>query len=91
MLVKILGAIDLISATIFLAMTFGFEPYLSIMLFCAGLLFVKSLFILGGEPLSAIDLVASLTLATSIFFSLPIALLWMLSFLLISKGIVSFI
>jgi hypothetical protein len=91
MLVKILGAIDILSFIIFLTLTFGFSPYLRIVLFCAGLLFMKGLFILIGEPLSAIDILASISLIISIFFTLPSILLWTLAFLLLSKGMVSFI
>lgn len=91
MLVKILGGIDLLSATVLLAMTFGITPYVQIALFCAGLLFLKGLFIFGGEPLSLIDLTGSVLLILSIFFTVPAVLLWVVAFLLISKGIVSFI
>lgn len=91
MFVKILGALDLAAFVVLLMIVFGATPYLQITVFCAGILFVKGLFILGGEPLSAIDLIASVLLVLSIFFTLPAILLWIVSFLLLSKGVVSFI
>lgn len=91
MLVKILGGLDLLAAITFLMIVFGINPWTQLILFCAGLLFLKGLFILTGEPLSAIDLVASLTLIISVFFVPWIGLVWMLSLLLLAKGIVSFI
>lgn len=91
MIVKVLGGIDLISAFILLMMIFGFDVHIRIVLFCAGLLFFKSLFILGGDVLSAIDLFSSTILVLSIFFTLPVFLLWTPAFLLLAKGFVSFL
>lgn len=91
MLVKILGAIDLASAFAFLMMIFGLNVFVPFILFCAGLLFLKGLFVLTGDVLSFIDFVASFTFILSIFFGLPIFLFWVFAFLLLGKGIVSFI
>jgi len=91
MLVKVLGGIDLISAFVFLMLIFGFDVHIRIILFCAGLLFFKSLFILGGDVLSGIDLFSSIMLIISIFFLPPMFLLWTSSFLLLAKGFVSFL
>lgn len=91
MLVKLLGLIDGIAAFVFLMMIFGISPWTQLVLFCAGLLFLKGLFILTGEPLSAIDLAASVVLIISIFFIPWIGLVWMLALLLLAKGVVSFI
>ncbi len=91
MLVKILGAVDVAASLAFLMTIFGinvFTPYLT---FCAGLLFLKGLFIFGGEPLSIIDIISSVLLIISIFFMPYIFLLWIFSMLLMAKGIVSFI
>jgi len=91
-LVKILGGIDLIASFVFLMLVFGIHPFLQLILFCAGLLLLKGLMIITGEiPLSIIDLFASLMLILSIFFSLPAVLLWIPAFLLLAKGIVSFV
>jgi hypothetical protein len=90
-LVKILGGIDLISSLIFLMLIFGINPFFQIMLFCGGLLLMKSMFIITGEPLSIIDLVSSILLFLSIFLTLPALFLWVPAFLLLAKGIVSFI
>lgn len=91
MLVKLLGALDLLAAITLLMIIFGITPWVQLMLFCAGLLFLKGLFILTGEPLSAIDLLASITLIVGIFFMPWPGLLWALALLLLAKGVVSFI
>lgn len=90
-LVKILGAIDLISAFTFLMLTFGMHPYLQLTLFCAGLLFLKGLFVFTGDPISVLDLLASIILLLSLVFTLPAIFLWTPAFLLIAKGILSFL
>lgn len=91
MLVKILGAIDGIAALVFLMIVFGIPPWTQLVLFCAGLLFLKGLFLFTGEPLSAIDLAASVVLLISIFFMPWAGLVWMLALLLLAKSVVSFI
>ncbi|MBS3088761.1 hypothetical protein J4402_03190 [Candidatus Pacearchaeota archaeon] len=92
MLVKILGGIDLASALAFLMLIFGIDVFTQFILFCAGLLFLKGMFILTGEIiLSVIDIFASAMLLLSIFFSLPAILLWIPAFLLLAKGLESFI
>jgi len=90
-LVKILGGIDLVSSIVFLMLTFGMEPYFQLILFCSGLLLLKGLFAFKGEPLSIIDLMSAGLLLISILFTLPSILLWIPAFLLLSKGIVSFL
>ena len=91
MLVKILGAVDLAAALALLLKVFGLNVLSSYLLFCAGLLFLKGLFIFAGEPLSLVDLISSVLLAISIFTTPYIFLLWCFSLLLIAKGVVSFI
>lgn len=91
MMLKVLGGIDLLSAFIFIMLTFGFDIWTQIMLFSAGLLFVKGFFIFGGDILSVVDLFSATLLILSIFLGLPIILLWIPSFLLLAKGIVSFV
>ena len=91
MLVKILGGIDLISAFTFLLMVFGVSPPFQLLLFCAGLLFLKGLFIFIGDVLSFVDMASALILIMAIFFMPPMVLLWVPSFLLLAKGIVSFL
>ena len=90
-LVKILGCIDLIASFTFLMLVFGIIPYVQLVLFCAGLLLLKGLMIFTGEiPLSIIDLFSEAMLLLSIPFTLFPALLWIPAFLLLAKGIVSF-
>ncbi|MEK6928695.1 MAG: hypothetical protein AABW65_01935 [Nanoarchaeota archaeon] len=91
MLVKILGAIDISCAIAFLMLTFGMPVFAQFTLFCAGLLMLKGLFVLKGELLSVIDLISSFILIFSIFFTLPAIIYWIPSFLLLSKGFVSFL
>jgi len=90
-LVKILGGIDLAAAVAFLMLIFGLDVFTQYLLFSAGLLFMKGLFIFTGDVLSAVDLFAALVLLLSIFFALPAILLWIPAFLLLGKGMVSFI
>jgi len=90
-LVKILGGIDLGAAVAFLMLIFGLDVFTQYLLFSAGLLFMKGLFIFTGDVLSAVDLFAAFVLLLSIFFALPVILLWIPAFLLLGKGMVSFI
>jgi hypothetical protein len=89
--VRILGAIDLISAIVFLMLVFGMQPFLQLVLFCSGLLLLKGMFAFTGDVLSFIDLVSAVLLLFSIFFTLPTFLLWTPAFLLLAKGFVSFL
>ncbi|MFH1290216.1 MAG: hypothetical protein ABIH92_02290 [Nanoarchaeota archaeon] len=90
-LVKILGGIDLAAALAFLMLIFGMNVFHQYLVFCAGLLFIKGLFIFTGDILSGIDLFSALLLFLSIPFALPSILLWIPAFLLIAKGMVSFL
>jgi len=90
-LVKILGGIDCLSAAVFLCMIFGIEPWLRITLFCAGLLLMKGLFVLTGDVLSVIDIFASIILLLSLAFTISTTFLWIPAFLLLAKGLVSFL
>lgn len=91
MLVKILGAVDVLVSIAFLMIAFGISLFIPFITFCAGILFLKGLFILGGEPLSIIDISSSLLLVLSLFFTPYVSLLWVFSLLMMFKGIVSFI
>lgn len=92
MLVKLLGAIDIVSALVFLSIIFGFSPIIPIILFCAGLLLLKGLLTIWDiNMFSIIDVLSSIVLILSIFFALPAFLIWIPAFLLLAKGIVSFI
>ena len=90
-LVKILGGIDLASAGAFLMLIFGMNVLPQYLVFCAGLLFLKGLFVLMGDVLSGIDIIAALLLFLSIPFNLPSILLWIPAFFLLAKGIISFV
>ncbi len=90
-LVKILGGMDIASALAFLMLIFGMDVMQQFLVFCAGLLFLKGMFIFMGDVLSAIDLVSALLLFLSIPFDLPAILLWIPAFFLLAKGVVSFI
>ena len=90
-LVKILGTIDLAAAIAFLMLAFSLNVFTQFLLFCIGLLFIKGLFVFTGDILSIIDLFSSLMLLLALFFSLPAILLWIPAFLLLAKGLVSFL
>ena len=92
MLVKILGGIDILSATAFLMLMFGIQPAFYFLIFCSGLLLVKGMFIFTGEIiLSLVDLISAVLLLLSIFLAIPAVLLWIPSLLLLAKGFVSFV
>ncbi|MEK6846911.1 MAG: hypothetical protein AABY16_01960 [Nanoarchaeota archaeon] len=90
MIVKILGLIDVCAALILLAGAFGVPVIFQIYVFFGGLLFMKSLFLITGDVLSAVDLVSSIIIFLSIFFTPWSFLIWTLSLLLMSKGAASF-
>lgn len=91
MIVKILGAIDLAGALALLVMIFGINVFTPFLLACSGLLFLKGLFILQGNILSLIDLFACGILLISLLITPALILLWIPAFLLLAKGVVSFI
>ncbi len=91
LILKILGAIDLVSSFAFLLLVFGFDVHFRFLLFCAGLLLLKGLFVITGDVLSIVDMFSASMLVLSIFFALPVFLLWIPAFLLIAKGFVSFV
>ena len=90
LMVRILGTFDLLAAVVFLMLTFGAHPYFQIILFCAGILLLKGLFVFRGEPLSLIDIFSSFVLLVSLLFTPPSLFLWLPAFLLMAKGIISF-
>ena len=91
MIIKILGAIDIVSAIAFLMLVFGLSVFPQYLIFCAGLLFLKGLFIISGDVLSLIDLFSAAVLLLSVFFSAWTFLLWIGAFFLFAKGVVSFL
>jgi len=90
-LVKVLGGIDLVSGVAFLMLIFGMSVPMQFILFCAGLLLLKGMFIITGDALSGIDLASAIILLLSLVFSLPMFLLWISAFILFAKGFVSFL
>ena len=88
---KILGAFDLIASSAFLMLVFGIQPFTQFLMFCAGLLIIKGFFAIVGNVLSMLDILFAIFLIISIFFALPTFLLWIPAFILIAKGLVSFI
>ncbi len=91
MLVKVLGAIDLLSAILFLMITFSLTPFTILAVFCSILLLLKGMFIFTGEVvLSLVDLFSGILLILSIFLTLPAILVWVPAFLLLAKSFVSF-
>jgi hypothetical protein len=90
-IVKVLGGIDIVSAIAFLMLIFGIDVFTRFLLFCAGLLLLKGLFIFTGDVLSVIDLYSSTVLVVAIFFVPPAIFLWIPIFLLTAKGFISFL
>jgi hypothetical protein len=90
-ILKLLGTLDLIAAAIFLTMIFGFSPPFQLLLFCGGLLLAKGMFVFTGDPLSIQDIFYSICMLLSMFFALPSFILWLCAFLLIAKGVVSWL
>lgn len=89
LILKILGAIDLFSAIVFLMIVFGMDVLAGFVIFSAILLLVKGLFIIGGDVLSFIDIFSSVILFVSLFFIPFTFLIWMCALLLFAKGFVS--
>lgn len=89
MLVKVLGAVDLVSSVAFLMLIFGIHVPLHFLLFCAGLLLMKGFFVFAGNVLSAFDILASLLLLLSLIFTPFLFLLWLSALFLLAKGVVS--
>lgn len=91
MLVKILGAIDIIASITVLALIFGIEPLTPLVIFSSSLLGLKGLFILTGDMLSSVDLISATGLILSLIFTLPPLMLWIIFFVLLAKGFISFL
>lgn len=91
MILKVLGAVDLVSSFVFLTLIFGINPPTALILACSGLLLLKGLFVITGNVLSLLDLFSSAVLIFGIFFTLPAFLLWIPAFMLLAKGFVSFL
>lgn len=90
-LVKILGGIDIAAASAFFMLIFGVDVVPQFLVFCAGLLLLKGMFIFMGDVLSGVDLIAAFLLFISMAFTLPSVLLWIPAFFLLAKGFVSFV
>jgi hypothetical protein len=88
---KVLGSIDLANAIAFLMLTFGVNVLPSYIMFCGGLLFIKGMFILRRDLLSILDIFSAIFLFLSLLVSLPTILLWTSAFLLLAKGVASFV
>jgi len=92
MLVKVLGAIDILAALIFLSAALGAKASPEILIFFAVLLFIKGfVFSLMGDWLSIQDVFYSLLLLLLVIFNLPAWLLLVATFLLIAKGAFSYL
>jgi len=90
-IVKILGLVDLVAAIVLILSLFGFSVPLQLIMFCAGLLFFKGLFVFTGDVLSIIDIFSCFVFLLSIFFTLPSIFIWIPAFLLLAKAMVSFV
>ena len=91
MLVKILGGIDVLASLVLLALSFGLGVPEKIIIVFALLLFLKGLFILTKSIASAFDLIAFIVLITTLFVILPQWIYLITAFLILQKGIFSFL
>jgi len=80
-----------VASVLFMMLIFGIDLPGRIILLCALLLFTKGLFVLRGDVLSVLDLFAAVIMILAIFFTMPSFLLWAPAFLLLAKGVVSFL
>ena len=91
MFVKVLGAIDILSAFALFALALGIHPYFQLVLFFAGVHFLKGIFIFIGDILSWIDVFGGIVLILSLVIALPPLFYWLPGFVILAKGIVSVI
>ncbi len=89
MLVKILGLIDFFIAFILFTLSFGVDLPQSLILFAAIPIALKGGFILLGDIISVIDLIAALLLFISAYHSVPFIILVVVGFLEFQKGFFS--
>ena len=89
MLIKALGAIDIIAGLILIFSSQIKFPYQILLLFGI-ILLAKSFLGMFKEFGSWIDLTTGLALMTSIIFNFPLIISIILGFLVIQKGVVSF-
>ncbi len=89
-IVKILGLIDLIASITLFSLIFGVNLPLQIIVFLGGILFMKSLFLLTGDILSAFDLISAIVFFVSFFTQPWTFLIWICSLVLMTKGLASF-
>lgn len=90
MLVKVLGAIDILSGILFL-LAIGVKPNTNILLFFGIILITKSSFGMLKDFASWIDFLSALLFILLIFTTIPKFILIIFSILLLQKGIFSLI
>jgi len=90
MFLRVLGMVDLIGGMVFLLMAMNISVFWPLVLFSMLLIFTKGLFVFVGDKLSYVDLVLSLLLFLSLFFTLPGMIAGTGSLILLAKGFASF-
>lgn len=91
MIVKLLGAIDLIVGFMFIIISFGVDINNTWIIVGAVLIGVKGLFILTKNLVSLIDLIAAGILLLSMVVDIPRAILLIIGFFTLQKGFLSFL
>ena len=89
MLVKVLGAIDLIISLIIFSHSWGLTLPGEVLIVMAVILFIKGIFIFTGDIASGMDWIVGIVLIIESFFVLPVFVLIIAGFLLLQKGFLS--
>jgi len=89
MLIKILGAIDLLAAVVFLFGVWKYFPYQALVVLGV-ILMLKSLMGMLKDFASWIDIACGIALLLAIIVDIPIAISIILAVLIGQKGIISF-
>jgi len=91
MLIKILGAIDLIISLAIFSQSWGLDIPKTMVIVFATILFIKGLFIITGDIASVLDWIVAIVLIIEIFYNLPAFILIIAGFLLLQKGFLSIV
>ena len=91
MLLKVLGAIDVLTGLILVGLGLGAEIQKSILIICGVILIIKSSLGFLKDFASWIDFIAGAVFLIFILINIPEIILMIISMLIIQKGIFSFL
>jgi len=90
MIVKIFGALDLITAILFwISATFNFLPQGLVMILALYLIAKGAAFLISKDIASIIDIIAGIIIFISLSFQLPTIVITLVTIYLLQKGIFS--